>query len=141
MDQDARLAALHDHQQAAFAILAEGAEVIERGPDAVIVAGIGLRQRLAAVLGAYQQFKHREIFDPAIASGDPERTALARAMKAECIGAGEVFRAHLGRWTADAVRGDWANYKVAARLTINGLRRHIAAEREGIPRLILAYAD
>jgi hypothetical protein len=140
MDQDPRLSALDRHQAAALAILAEGVAVIERGPDAVIAEGPALRERMAAVLGGYQHFKHAEIFDPAIQSGDAGRTALGRAMKVECIGAGEVFRAHLSRWTPDAIRRDWADYKVAARLTVNGLRRHIAAERDGIPKLIRAYA-
>ena len=134
-------AALRHHQEAALSVLSRGVACLEDGQAAVLAASPRLRQELADVLGAYQQFKHERVFDPAIASGDEQRSVLARHMKVGCIAAGEVFRAHMGRWSADDIAADWPRYKVAARLTANQLRRHIQNEGEGIAELIAAYGE
>jgi hypothetical protein len=140
MDQQQLIAQLARHQEASLAVLADGVEAIETGQAAVLARSAELRARLAEALGGYQHFKHAHIFDPAIASDDPERVALARRMKVECIGAGEVFRQHMSRWSRESIETDWANYRPVARLTANQLRRHIMAERDGILQLIRAYA-
>lgn len=139
MDHSPELDELRRRQEAALGVLGRGAATLEDGPEAVLAASPALRAELAAALGGYQRFKHERIFDPAIASGDDQRAALARHMKVACIAAGEVFRTHQDRWTRDRIAGDWNNYKAAARLTINQLRRHVASESEGIAELIETY--
>ncbi len=124
---------LHDHQRRALDILARAAEALDGGLDR---ARPDLRAEMGEVLRDYQIFKHEEIFDPAVASGNPERITLGRAMKIECIGAGEAFRTHLMRWKDDAIAAEPDNYRAAARLTLNALRRHIEREGEGITTLI-----
>ena len=139
MDKDHSIDALRRHQDAALRLLAQGADVLAQGQEALLENSAGLRRELMQVLGAYQVFKHDVIFDPAIASGDAERAGLAREMKVHCIAAGEVFRAHMMQWTPARIAADWADYKAAARLTLNQLHRHIDVERTGIAELLNRY--
>ena len=131
---------LHRHQSRALTILARAVASFEEGPRALLVASAGIRAELGEALGGYQRFKHEHIFDPAIASGDEQRVVLARHMKVACISAGEVFRVHMATWSPERIAADWTNYAVAARLTVNQLRRHIRTEAEGIADLLTAYA-
>lgn len=62
-------------------------------------------------------------------------------MKVHCIAADEVFRDHMMQWTPTRIAGDWASYKVAARLTISQLHRHILAEGTGIAELLNRYGN
>jgi hypothetical protein len=139
MDKDRLTDTLAHHQDAALRLLVQGADVLAQGQAALLDHSAGLRAELMQVLGAYQLFKHDVIFDPAIASGDAERAALAREMKVHCIAAGEVFRTHMRQWTPARIAGEWPDYKVAARLTLSQLRRHITAERTGIAELLHRY--
>ncbi len=81
MDKDRSIDALRRHQDAALRLLAQGVEIFANGQEVPFENLTGLRWELVQVLGAYQVFKHDVIFDPAIASGDAERGALAREMK------------------------------------------------------------
>ncbi len=139
MDKDHSTEALARHQDAALRLLAQGADALSQGQAVLLDHSPGLRGELMKVLGAYQVFKHDMIFDPAIASGDAERAALAREMKVHCIAAGEVFRTHMQQWTPTRIAAEWDSYKAAARLTLNQLHRHIAAERTGIAELLHRY--
>ena len=139
MDQSAMLDQLRRHQGSALEVLSRGVRCLEGGKAELLASSDELRQQMGEALGAYQVFKHEMIFDPAIASADPERVALARRMKVACIRAGEVFRAHMGRWSAEQINTDWENYRPAARLTVKQLRRHISSEGEGIQVLISRY--
>jgi hypothetical protein len=139
MDRTELLDRLREHQAAALAALERGVSAIERGPDVVQAEAPALRREMVAVLSAYQQFKHEHVFDPAIASGDPLRAALARAMKVTCIAGGEVYRAHVQRWRPDQITTDWPSFRAASRLTNNQLRRQIVGEGEGIVELIETY--
>ncbi len=141
MDKDRSIDALRRHQDAALRLLAQGVEIFAHGQEVPFENLTGLRWELVQVLGAYQVFKHDVIFDPAIASGDAERGALAREMKVHCIAAGEVFRVHVMQWTPARIVEDRAGYQAAARLTLNQLHRHITAERVGIADLLGRYHD
>lgn len=142
MGQNDLTAALLQHQQAAHVLLKQGAEAVSAGLEPTLAALPELRARMAGVLNAYQMFKHDGIFNPAVTSGDAERSALGRAMKVECIAAGELFRSHLSRWKKADIAADWDNYVIAMRLAAGQLRRHIDNERAGILRLIdLAQAN
>ncbi|MFS0771796.1 hypothetical protein [Sphingomonas sp. 1P08PE] len=133
MDSNEPLDRLHDHQRRALDILARGAAALDAGLDR---ERTDLRAEMADVLRDYQIFKHEEVFDPAVSSGSAERAMLGRAMKIECIAAGEAFRTHSMRWKDEAIVADPANYRAAARLTLNALRRHIEREGEGITLLL-----
>jgi hypothetical protein len=131
--------ALQRHQQTALTILSRCITALDQGPQAVLAASETLRRDLGEALGAYQQFKHQRIFDPAIESGDDVRATLGRHMKVSCIAAGEVFRAHMRQWTPERIENEWSSYQASARLTANQLRRHIVSEGEGIADLIATY--
>ena len=142
MEQTDRRAALQEHQRAAQLSLKKGVDAVRGGVGPTLAALPQRRAELAMVLNAYQAFKHDEIFNPAVTSGDPERASLGRAMKVQCIVAGEVFRSSLGHWKETDIVGSWANYKIVMRLAAGQLMRHIDNEREGILRLIdLAGTD
>jgi hypothetical protein len=126
------LDALCGHQELDLGILTRGVAALEQGPAATVAAASRLPKELGDALRAYQIFKHERIFDPTIASGDEQRAQMRRHMKIACISAGEVFRAHLGRWDMAAIVADWARYKPPARLTANQLHRHIRTESDGI---------
>lgn len=139
MTREEALDRLGEYRAAALAVLSRGTTVLGEGRDALLAQQAELRAALMAALGRYQAFKHEAIFDPAIASPDPDRQAAARVMKAACIGAGETYRAHMQRWSAEAMSQDWPGYAAAARLTANRLRRHIADEAEDVRALIARY--
>ena len=75
MTRDQKLDQLRRHQDAATDILTRGVACLEDGPDRLLASAPGLRAELSDTLGAYQSFKHAEVFDPALASDDPERRA------------------------------------------------------------------
>ncbi len=138
MDISNALARLHSHQRRALDLLVRGADALDSA--AGDQQALSMRPDLAAVLRDYQIFKHEEIFDPAVASGGAERAALGRAMKVECIAAGETYRLHVQQWKPDAIAADPANYRAASRLTLNALRRHVEREGEGITLLLTLLA-
>ena len=45
------------------------------------------------------------------------------------------------QWTSTRIAGDWASYKVSARLMISQLHRHILAEGAGIAELLNRYGN
>jgi hypothetical protein len=139
MDRNAQLAALTTHQSAALDLLARGTATLGQGQSVTLDKSADLRREMAEVLGAYQVFKHNGIFDPAISSGDDERAKLAKEMKVHCIAASEVFRAHMKQWTPARIVEEWDQYEASARQAIDGLSRHITAERVGIAELINRY--
>lgn len=139
MTRDDALAALQRHQSAALSDLTAATDAMDGDRDAFLARQPAMRARMSAILGAYQAFKHDGVFDPGIASVDPERSADARAMKVACIAASETFRRHMSEWPPTRIAAEWPSYKAAARLTANQLRRHIQNEAEGVRGLIERY--
>ena len=135
------LTELRRHQEAALGVLARGVEKLEKGQAVMLAEAPVLREEMLAVLFGHQRFKHDRIYNPAIASGDEHRIALARHMKANCIAQGELLNGHMRRWTPDAIAADWPAYRIASRLTANQLRRHILSEGQSIEDLVAAYGS
>jgi serine/threonine protein kinase HipA of HipAB toxin-antitoxin module len=127
---------LRVYQRRAFDLVDRANAILDEGKEAALIALPSLRGEIVEVLQAYQVFKHERIFDPAVLAGGDERTRLGRAMKIECIAAGETFRRHMTQWKDDDIARDWDNYRAAARLTLNALRRHLENERDGIETLL-----
>ncbi len=130
-----RLERLRQHQDTALAIM-RGGEALLRDPSRDTAALARARWALMRVLGAYQLFKHREIFDPAIAGtvlGDARRAAR---MKAACTAIGEDFKGYVAKWSGTDVLAQWHLYQPAALKMIEQLRSHIARERAEITALL-----
>lgn len=136
MNRGSVLTRLGEHQSGILAIL-RGAEPLLLDPVERDVAGPArARWALMRALMGYQQFKHREIFDPAIAGrvlGDAQR---AGRMKRACMMMGDEFRGHVAKWSAADVGGCWPIYQPAALAMVARLRAHIAKEREEIEALL-----
>lgn len=88
------------------------------------------------LLREYQLFKHHEIFDPAIASGDRARIIAATAMKERCVAAGDDFAAHVRRWSGTALERDWAAYEAALLRMTGAIGRHVVRERREVEALL-----
>lgn len=136
MNREAVLARLHQHQQAVLSIMDE-AEPLLRDPAARDVAALA-RARWAMVrgLGEYQLFKHRRIFDPALATPDAPSRERAARLKQRCVEMGDEFRAYVTRWGGADVAGEWPTYQAAALKMMARLRAHVARERTECEALI-----
>lgn len=136
-------ARLQQHQLLVLDVLARAGTCIASGPDAVIAEAPAIRAELAAVLRAYELFKHEHIFDPAIASGHAARAELAHAMKVGCVAAGEILATHMRTWQDRNIRAEWHSYRPSVSMAIIKLRRHVNDEAQGIATLLsdIDWAD
>lgn len=136
MNRGSVLTPLNEHQSGILAII-RGSEPLLLAPLERDVAGLArARWALMRALMGYQQFKHREIFDPAIAGavlGDAQR---AGRMKRACTIMSDEFRGYVAKWSAADVGGSWPSYQPAALAMVARLRAHIAREREEIEALL-----
>lgn len=69
-----------------------------------------VRQRCAdavALVIAYQQFVHREIFEPLMAHGNAGQRRLARELKIECIALTDELRRNIKQFMAQDFPFDW----------------------------------
>lgn len=123
-----RLARLDEHQATIHDVLRRGERLL-RSPDHDAAAIARTRWELARAVMAYQGFKHRELFDPIAATGDPARAATARRLKAACVSSGEAFRAYLAKWSVGDVLDRWDEYQPAALRLIADLRAQLAREK------------
>jgi hypothetical protein len=131
-------AGLQQHQHHVYRLLENGTTVLNAGSPPTLSVLLALRMEIAAALNAYQALKHNNIFDPAVASGSAQRATLGRAMKVECIVAGELFHNHLRRWNEANIQASWDDHIIALGLVLEQLRHHIEQERNGIRRLMRA---
>ncbi|GAA0444690.1 MULTISPECIES: hypothetical protein [Sphingomonas] len=118
---------LQDHHGWMLALLKEGDPLLrdpQLRPSAAFLAT--RRSAMGRLLTSYQQFIHREVFDPIIAGGNARDAALARAMKIDCIELTESFRAFQRRWIAEDAVERWDEYHPAAVRMVERLQRHIA---------------
>ncbi|MCC2976141.1 hypothetical protein LK533_05560 [Sphingomonas sp. PL-96] len=95
------------------------------------------RNAMGRLLTAYQRCVHRELFDPAIDTGDAQDAALARAVKIDCIDLVEGFRAFNRRWIAEDAVERWDEYRPEALRIVERLRRHVR-EVDAIARRLSA---
>lgn len=124
-------------QDRALAIIGEARPMLMGGLEGYDAAKMATgRWQLARVLTEYHVLKHREIFDPAIADGNPERAALARQLKAACIAVGEEFRAYVTRWSPVDKAAMWPEYRLTTLNLMSRLCDHIARERLTVQRLL-----
>jgi hypothetical protein len=139
MDADAIAQQFQAHQDAVLTLLDRGCLRRADGvPDPDAVART--RWELVRALRTYQLFKHRCVFDPAIASGDPVRADLARTLKERCLLMDAAYRDHAQRWTGSGVIDRWAEYRTAATAMARRLRSHMLDERMGVVALLRGAA-
>lgn len=133
------LNSLADHQHKVREILARTHPLLDEEqacPDAMAVSR--LRWELVRALAAYQQFKHRSIFDPMIMRGSPQLKRMSEVMKAACIAIGEDYTRHVQHWGTRGTSGHWPEYRQAALAMRERLNKHLDREEREVASLILA---
>lgn len=131
------LTRLDDHQAKALEIISRGDVLL--APDTLPDQGLlsQARWELTRVLGAYQMFKHHELFNPIIRNGPPDKARLAGQMKAECIALAEEYRAHVARCANLDIPAHWDSYRPAVLRLLARIKAHIARERWIAARLLI----
>lgn len=82
------------------------------------------------LVGAYQLFVHREIFEPLMRDGTPELKRVACDLKVETIAFTEAVRAAVREFTQSEAPVDWAHVSGRVKSNNQMLRAHIAKVRE-----------
>lgn len=129
------LSQLYAHQAEVKAALAETQALFSDEP-ADPLATANARWKLTRLLTGYQMFKHQRIFDPLVRHGSVEDSHAAQQLKIDCVAIGEIFRAHLARWTTAGIEGRETEYRRDATGMTALLERHILRERRGIEALL-----
>ncbi|MFX7006067.1 hypothetical protein ABTI13_19165, partial [Acinetobacter baumannii] len=69
-----------------------------------------MRQKCAEgvmLIGAYQLFVHRELFEPVMRDGDAYQRKLACELKVECIALTDALRTAIKNFMAQEMPFDW----------------------------------
>ena len=136
MNKGGLLERLRRHQEDALAIMGDTEPMLAKAASDEVGALARARWALMRTLIAYQHFKHRELFDPAIARNILGEAQRAARMKQACMAMGEEFRDHISLWSRRDVGGEWATYQPAALSMMAKLRKHLAQERAEIETLV-----
>ena len=89
---------LMEHPSAILAIIDRSEAMVATADTFDGAALARSRWELTRALTAYQLFKDREIFEPALRTGAPAQQALAAGMKDQCVALGDEFRDYVARW-------------------------------------------
>ena len=127
---------LYDQQTRILAQIESATALLRLDPLVARAPLARARWTLARMLREYQLFKHREIFDPAIAGGDEREVAAACDLRASCIAAGDAFTAYVARWSSLDIAALWDSYRPAMRRMAGELRTHLVRERAQVERLL-----
>ena len=127
---------LHAYQAEALELIARAEAMLAEGGPRDTANLARTRWALMRSLTAYQLFKHRQIFDPALAQATPTNALRLTRMKQACTEMGEAFRVHVQRWSGADTLSEWPAYRTDAVAMIARLRTHIARERSDVEGLL-----
>lgn len=138
--RDILLAKLDEHQAKALEIIKRGDRLLAPGavPDTTLL--VQSRWELTRILGAYQAFKHHELFNPIIRGGPADKAKLAEQMKRECMAIGDEYRDHVARCTNLDIARHWDSYRPAVARLLARIKSHMARERWVTESLLLGGA-
>ena len=136
MRTEIALATLHGFQQQILDHLTQAVALVGGEPEHARVPLAKSRWETVRLLREYQMFKHREIFEPAIAFGSPQQRAVAERMKQACLALTAELETYARRWGGTDVVSEWASYKPAMLAIVAHLRRHIESERRMVVGLL-----
>ncbi|MGL4313684.1 MAG: hypothetical protein ACRCSO_06800 [Sphingomonas sp.] len=111
------------------ASMAEGEALIARR-DPVQAARV--RQKCAEgvmLIGAYQLFVHRELFEPVMRDGDAYQRKLACELKVECIALTDALRTAIKNFMAQEMPFDWDSLADRVQQYNRIMRAHLAKVR------------
>jgi hypothetical protein len=132
------LAKLDEHQAKALEIIRRGDTLLAPGAEPNPGLLVQSRWELTRILGAYQAFKHHELFDPIIRNGSPDKVPLAEQMKRECVAIGEEYREHVARCTNLDIPKYWDSYRPAVARLLARVKAHMARESWVTESLLLS---
>jgi hypothetical protein len=138
--RDILLSRLDEHQAKALRVIDRGDVLLAPGADPDTAQLVQSRWELTRILGAYQAFKHHELFDPIIRCGTPDKVKLAEQMKLECIAVGIEYRTHVERCTNLDIVAHWDSYRPTVAKLLARIKAHMARERWVVEGLLLASA-
>jgi hypothetical protein len=127
---------LTEHQQMIGDITGRAQALLQEKVQPDPMALSRLRWELMRAMTAYQQFKHREIFDPAIKRGEVNLQRMATAMKTECIAIGDALTRYVQHWSSTGTADRWPEYRAAAMDMSTRLRQHVEREGQAIPAML-----
>ena len=127
---------LVEHQRTIAAIAERALPLlaVDSQPDPMALSR--LRWELVRAMTAYQHFKHREIFDPAIKRGTGHLQHMAEVMKTDCVALGDEFTRYVQHWSSVGTADRWHEYRQDALAMSTRLRRHVEREGQAISAML-----
>ena len=112
------------------------AEAVLIKPGDLQLIGKGeIRDRLAAQLKTYTQFKHEVVFPALLVSPDPIIAQLATQMRCRCEAVANFYRSYLTEWPPARIIEQPALFRGVALDVIGRLRQHLVREEADAVRL------
>lgn len=100
----------------------------------------GSRMMMAQLMGSYQLFLHREIFEPVIAGGTPAEIVHAKSLKVECVLFADELHSYMKSWNPADVQARWPSYRAAALTVLGRIRIHMKRVERVVAGLALPDA-
>jgi hypothetical protein len=131
---------LGEHQRKVRELLRQTHEVLTPGQPETFAAVATLRWQIMRALRAYQLFKHHEIFDPLVTSGNAPTKAAATVLKEQCLAIGKDYAGFVERWSSGAATADWTRYATEAKKVVRRIDQHLINEQDKV-RLLIGNID
>ena len=118
-------------------LIAEYRLLVERETVEDFDALLKLRQGFGHLLKAHLHGEHSVLYSPLIGSGDADIARTAEGFKEGTSALMQLYAEHRERWTAEAIRADWAGYRAAVLSAFALLEHRIACEENELYPLVL----
>ncbi len=118
-------------------LMAEYRRLVDRETFGDLDALMKLRQGLGHLLKAHLHGEYATLYPALIGSGDAETARIARSFEEGTVALMQLYAEHRERWTAEAVRADWAGYRDAVLSAFALLEHWIAREESELYPLVV----
>jgi hypothetical protein len=129
-DYHARIAAAADRTE----------QIVRAGGDDAPARLNSSRMMMAQVMGSYQLFLHREIFEPVISSGTSAEIGYVKNLKVECVIFADELHSYMKSWNPADVLACWPSYRAAALAVLGRVRIHMRRVEREVAALSLSAA-
>lgn len=137
MPMTATMTEFHDRRMAIISTLNHARPMLNEGYENGWPGLLRLRGQLSEQMQSFQVFKHREIFNPLIARGRPQK-AIAEELKSDCIALGSEYQAFQWQWANADVKARWAEYRLSGMKMMTTIRKSLLEQDEVVRKLALA---
>ncbi len=118
-------------------LIAEYRRLVDRETIEDFEGLLKLRQGLGHLLKAHLHGEHSMLYPPLLESGDAETAQIARGFEEGTSALMQLYAEHRERWTAEAMKADWAGYRAAVLSAFAVLEHRIACEESELYPLVL----